>query len=173
VIRRTVPSALHVDPTAAIPMDTVDYDEVLSFDAGEEPLSPRALATTKLPTLETRPHSSSSEVTDLPDDMEVFELPPELAWLSQATSLPGAVPFEEDTNKRRIDSRASTPESIPRIHDDVEPAIVPMRSVRRPYMARPQHGAARAKGSMPQLPGNKSKPWSWRNGSKASLSPRA
>ena len=33
----------------------------------------------------------------MPDEFEFFELPPELAWLKGAASLPGAVPPEEDS----------------------------------------------------------------------------
>ena len=77
---------------------------------------------------------------DVPDEFEFFELPPELAWLQGAASLPGAVPPEEasihDDDDRTVSattplhgfsgcpsaaaaagfsrggSRASTPESI-------------------------------------------------------------
>ena len=151
---------------------------VQAFEIEDEdslPPSPR-IATATMPTaFKARPHSSASnKPSDLPDDVEVFELPPELAWLSQATSLPGADSFDDDASKaRRVDdSRASTPSTIL----DVEPIVaVPAKAVTRgAYFSRPQHGGRAAGGSVPRLHGPSSnKSWSWRRQAEVkALSPR-
>ena len=61
------------------------------------PSTSRPLTTKKAPThiIADRPDSGSdTSITD--EVIEEFDLPPELSWLRQATSLPGAVPFDDD-----------------------------------------------------------------------------
>jgi hypothetical protein len=151
---------------------------VQAFEIEDEdslPPSPRIATPTMPAAFKARPRSSaSSKPSDLPDDMEVFELPPELAWLSQATSLPGADSFDDDASKARLvdDSRASTPSTVL----DVEPIVaVPAKQVTRgAYFSRPQHGGRAAGGSVPRLHGPSSnKSWSWRRQAEVkALSPR-
>lgn len=106
-----------------------------------------------------RPQSAHSSAAD---DIEEFELPPELAWLSQAASYSGggaALAEEPELEIPTLDcgfgaaSRVSTPDSAL-----VAPVAQPKS---RPNFLRPQHGTTRSKGV-------RSKPWLW----KAKDSPR-
>lgn len=164
---RRAPAPAHMVETLVQAFEIEDEDSL--------PPSPRIATPTMPAAFKARPRSSASnKPSDLPDDMEVFELPPELAWLSQATSLPGADSFDDDASKARLvdDSRASTPSTVL----DVEPIVaVPAKAVTRgAYFSRPQHGGRAAGGSVPRLHGPSSnKSWSWRRQAEVkALSPR-
>ena len=75
--------------------------------------STRPLTKIKPPAPDARPLSAAS--TSFTDEIEAFVLPPELRWLSQAASLPGAVPVDDDDDDEA--AAAGGEGAIPRAYD--------------------------------------------------------
>ena len=106
----------------------------------QENYTMHSLAMTKLPSAE-RPQSASSAGA-ISDDIETFELPASLSWLTQAASHPGAVSLDdtEPSGKRQSGGSALMDTSRGRTPPSPEAAAAPRR---RSYMSRPQPGASR------------------------------